>query len=172
MQKRFWLSKLFNFLIFSCSTRTLMSKWSKAQLADPIMSHHHTKTDHTVRNFVSLIKVGLFSKKHSIMQKFVKWFWISYKTTFYLTNQPKTTLVLSVYLIYISFILQLMETNVKDVYAAGDVVEFPLFNLEDKIVNIQHYQMAHTQGKNQSKLIYIIILHLIYPPPFRERKGY
>lgn len=42
---------------------------------------------------------------------------------------------------------RLMETNIKDVYAAGDVVEFPLFNLDDKIVNVQHYQMAHAQGR-------------------------
>ncbi|XP_052800272.1 apoptosis-inducing factor 3-like isoform X2 [Mya arenaria] len=41
-----------------------------------------------------------------------------------------------------------MATNVKDVYAAGDIVEFPLFSVGGKSVNIQHWQMAHAHGRN------------------------
>jgi len=39
-----------------------------------------------------------------------------------------------------------MKTNLDDVFAIGDVVEFPLFIANDTIVNIQHYQMAHQHG--------------------------
>ncbi|XP_078337500.1 apoptosis-inducing factor 3-like isoform X4 [Crassostrea virginica] len=42
---------------------------------------------------------------------------------------------------------KMMQTNQTDVYATGDIVEFPLFSVEDKNVNIQHWQMAHAHGK-------------------------
>lgn len=41
-----------------------------------------------------------------------------------------------------------MATNQADVYAAGDIVEFPLFSVGGKNVNIQHWQMAHAHGRN------------------------
>jgi NADPH-dependent 2,4-dienoyl-CoA reductase/sulfur reductase-like enzyme/nitrite reductase/ring-hydroxylating ferredoxin subunit len=40
-----------------------------------------------------------------------------------------------------------MRTNIDDVYAAGDIVKFPLFILNDKQVNIQHWQMACKHGE-------------------------
>ncbi|CAL1545244.1 unnamed protein product [Lymnaea stagnalis] len=40
-----------------------------------------------------------------------------------------------------------MRTNLPDIYAAGDIVEFPLFTADDQHVNIQHWQMAHQHGK-------------------------
>lgn len=42
---------------------------------------------------------------------------------------------------------KMMQTNQPDVYATGDIVEFPLFSVGDKNVNIQHWQMAHAHGK-------------------------
>ncbi|ESO97239.1 hypothetical protein LOTGIDRAFT_214061 [Lottia gigantea] len=43
---------------------------------------------------------------------------------------------------------QNLETNIKDVYAGGDIVEFPLFITPDNSkVNIQHWQMAHQHGR-------------------------
>lgn len=42
---------------------------------------------------------------------------------------------------------KLMKTNVPDVYAAGDIVEFPLFTVDDKMANVQHWQMAHAHGR-------------------------
>ena len=39
-----------------------------------------------------------------------------------------------------------METNVPDVYAIGDIAQFPLFIAGDNSVNIQHWQMAHQHG--------------------------
>ncbi|XP_067650688.1 apoptosis-inducing factor 3-like isoform X2 [Haliotis asinina] len=39
-----------------------------------------------------------------------------------------------------------LQTNVADVYAAGDIVEFPLFMAGDQQANIQHWQMAHKHG--------------------------
>uniref|UniRef100_A0A914VVB9 Rieske domain-containing protein n=1 Tax=Plectus sambesii TaxID=2011161 RepID=A0A914VVB9_9BILA len=39
-----------------------------------------------------------------------------------------------------------MKTNVDDVYAAGDIVTFPMAALELDNVNIQHWQMAHKHG--------------------------
>ncbi|KAJ8312314.1 hypothetical protein KUTeg_009687 [Tegillarca granosa] len=42
---------------------------------------------------------------------------------------------------------KLMKTNVPDVYAAGDIVEFPLFTVYDKMANVQHWQMAHAHGR-------------------------
>ena len=39
-----------------------------------------------------------------------------------------------------------MQTSVEGVYAVGDAVEFPLFMMNDKLVNIQHWQMAHQHG--------------------------
>ncbi|KAL4223457.1 hypothetical protein ACF0H5_016928 [Mactra antiquata] len=41
-----------------------------------------------------------------------------------------------------------MLTNQKDVFAAGDIVEFPLFTVGGSNVNIQHWQMAHAHGRN------------------------
>ncbi|BFZ18859.1 hypothetical protein BsWGS_21898 [Bradybaena similaris] len=40
-----------------------------------------------------------------------------------------------------------MRTNLADVYAAGDIVEFPLFTVDNQNVNIQHWQMAHQHGR-------------------------
>lgn len=40
----------------------------------------------------------------------------------------------------------MMQTNQSDVYATGDIVEFPLFSVGDNKVNIQHWQMAHAHG--------------------------
>lgn len=40
-----------------------------------------------------------------------------------------------------------METSQADVYAAGDIVQFPLFLAQDKLTNIQHWQMAKMQGR-------------------------
>ncbi|XP_035825044.1 apoptosis-inducing factor 3 isoform X1 [Aplysia californica] len=40
-----------------------------------------------------------------------------------------------------------MQTNVSDVYAAGDIVEFPLFTAGDQQANVQHWQMAHMHGR-------------------------
>lgn len=40
----------------------------------------------------------------------------------------------------------MMQTNQPDVYATGDIIEFPLFSVGDKNVNIQHWQMAHAHG--------------------------
>lgn len=42
---------------------------------------------------------------------------------------------------------KLMMTNVPDVFAAGDVVSFPLAIREDQMVSIGHWQMSHTQGR-------------------------
>ena len=39
-----------------------------------------------------------------------------------------------------------MATDKPHVYAAGDIVEFPLFSVGGKDVNIQHWQMAHAHG--------------------------
>ena len=41
-----------------------------------------------------------------------------------------------------------METNVNSVYAIGDIVQFPLFFVDDASVNIQHWQMAHQHGEH------------------------
>ncbi|KAK6192405.1 hypothetical protein SNE40_003876 [Patella caerulea] len=40
-----------------------------------------------------------------------------------------------------------LQTNIPDVYAGGDIVEFPLFTVPGSNVNIQHWQMAHQHGK-------------------------
>ncbi|KAH9524284.1 Apoptosis-inducing factor 3 [Bulinus truncatus] len=40
-----------------------------------------------------------------------------------------------------------MKTNLPDIYAAGDIVEFPLFTAGDQQVNIQHWQMAQQHGR-------------------------
>ncbi|XP_055957866.1 apoptosis-inducing factor 3 [Patella vulgata] len=40
-----------------------------------------------------------------------------------------------------------LQTNIPDVYAGGDIVEFPLFTVPGSKVNIQHWQMAHQHGK-------------------------
>ena len=42
---------------------------------------------------------------------------------------------------------QSMKTSRDDVYAAGDLTEFPLFMAGDAKVNIQHWQMAGQQGE-------------------------
>ncbi|XP_048247566.1 apoptosis-inducing factor 3-like isoform X1 [Haliotis rufescens] len=39
-----------------------------------------------------------------------------------------------------------LQTNMADIYAAGDIVEFPLFTAGDQQANIQHWQMAHQHG--------------------------
>ncbi len=43
---------------------------------------------------------------------------------------------------------RLMQTNVPNVWAAGDVVSFPLFTAADKKVSIGHWQLAHALGRN------------------------
>ncbi|KAG2470473.1 AIFM3 factor, partial [Polypterus senegalus] len=40
-----------------------------------------------------------------------------------------------------------MQTNVSGVFAAGDVVTFPLAMRNNKKVNVPHWQMAHMQGR-------------------------
>ena len=40
-----------------------------------------------------------------------------------------------------------MVTDQPDVYAAGDIVEFPLFTVGLKNANVQHWQMAHAHGR-------------------------
>ena len=52
-----------------------------------------------------------------------------------------------------------MKTDIPGVYAAGDIVEFPLFSMGDKNVNIQHWQMANKHGK---KLGLLQIKHGFY----------
>jgi len=41
-----------------------------------------------------------------------------------------------------------MATDQPNVFAAGDIVEFPLFSVGGANVNIQHWQMAHHHGRN------------------------
>lgn len=48
---------------------------------------------------------------------------------------------------YDIFVLQFMKTNIPDVFAAGDVVSFPLALVGHKIVNIGHWQLAQAHGK-------------------------
>lgn len=45
---------------------------------------------------------------------------------------------------------QYMRTSAPDIYAAGDVVSFPLFLRGDEQINIAHWQMAHAHGKQQA----------------------
>ena len=40
-----------------------------------------------------------------------------------------------------------MKTNAAGVFAAGDIVEFPLFLNDDQQSNVQHWQMAHQHGQ-------------------------
>lgn len=40
----------------------------------------------------------------------------------------------------------MMQTNIPGVFAAGDVVTFPLAFRNNKKVNVPHWQMAHMQG--------------------------
>lgn len=40
-----------------------------------------------------------------------------------------------------------MQTLNPNVYAVGDISQFPLFMVNDESVNIQHWQMAHQQGR-------------------------
>ncbi|KAM9329714.1 apoptosis-inducing factor 3 isoform 2-T2 [Gastrophryne carolinensis] len=42
---------------------------------------------------------------------------------------------------------KMMQTNIPGVFAAGDVVTFPLAFRNNKKVNIPHWQMAHMQGR-------------------------
>ena len=44
-------------------------------------------------------------------------------------------------------LFQYMATDQQDVYAAGDIVEFPLFTVGLKNANVQHWQMAHAHGR-------------------------
>ena len=39
-----------------------------------------------------------------------------------------------------------MKTNKENIFAAGDIVTFPLFIAGDEQANVQHWQMAHTHG--------------------------
>lgn len=39
-----------------------------------------------------------------------------------------------------------MKTNQSGVFAAGDIVEFPLFLNSNQQSNVQHWQMAHQHG--------------------------
>uniref|UniRef100_A0A8B9GXU4 Apoptosis inducing factor mitochondria associated 4 n=1 Tax=Astyanax mexicanus TaxID=7994 RepID=A0A8B9GXU4_ASTMX len=43
--------------------------------------------------------------------------------------------------------LKFMRTNIPDVFAAGDVVSFPLALREDKMVQIGHWQLAQAHGR-------------------------
>lgn len=40
-----------------------------------------------------------------------------------------------------------MQTQVEGVYAGGDIVQFPLFLQDDRLCNVQHWQMAHQHGR-------------------------
>ncbi|KAK3798334.1 hypothetical protein RRG08_063349 [Elysia crispata] len=40
-----------------------------------------------------------------------------------------------------------MRTNIENVYAAGDITQFPLACAGNESVNIQHWQMAHQHGR-------------------------
>lgn len=42
--------------------------------------------------------------------------------------------------------LQMMQTNIPGVFAAGDAVTFPLALRNNKKVNVPHWQMAHMHG--------------------------
>ena len=39
-----------------------------------------------------------------------------------------------------------MKTNKENIFAAGDIVTFPLFLVDNEQANVQHWQMAHTHG--------------------------
>ena len=41
-----------------------------------------------------------------------------------------------------------MKTNKADVFAAGEITEFPLYLAKEELVNVQHWQMAQQQGYN------------------------
>lgn len=45
------------------------------------------------------------------------------------------------------FLLQMMQTNIPGVFAAGDAVTFPLSLRNNKKVNVPHWQMAHMHGR-------------------------
>ncbi|XP_063306001.1 apoptosis-inducing factor 3-like isoform X1 [Pelobates fuscus] len=45
------------------------------------------------------------------------------------------------------YVDEFMRTSVPDVFAAGDVVSFPLAMMEGHRVNIGHWQMAHSHGR-------------------------
>ncbi|XP_075710288.1 apoptosis-inducing factor 3-like [Rhinoderma darwinii] len=45
------------------------------------------------------------------------------------------------------YVDQFMRTSVPDVYAAGDVVSFPLAMMDGHRANIGHWQMAHSHGR-------------------------
>lgn len=45
------------------------------------------------------------------------------------------------------YVDQFMRTSVPDVFAAGDVVSFPLSMMEGHRANIGHWQMAHSHGR-------------------------
>ena len=49
-------------------------------------------------------------------------------------------------------LFQYMATDQSDVYAAGDIVEFPLFTTGSKNANVQHWQMAHAHGMYSKRL--------------------
>lgn len=43
--------------------------------------------------------------------------------------------------------VQMMQTNIPGVFAAGDAVTFPLALRNNKKVNVPHWQMAHMHGR-------------------------
>lgn len=42
---------------------------------------------------------------------------------------------------------EMLETNLKGIYAAGDIIEFPLISYNNVRVNISHWQMALSHGR-------------------------
>ena len=62
------------------------------------------------------------------------------------------------------FLFKNLQTNLRDIYAAGDIVEFPLFLRDNATVNVQHWQMACKHGR-----LYIEIIRKV--PPF-DMKNY
>jgi len=46
-----------------------------------------------------------------------------------------------------------MQTSVPNVYACGDIVEFPLSSFGNQVVNVQHWQMALKHGKSAGQAI-------------------
>lgn len=67
------------------------------------------------------------------------------KVTAFISHRANT-LIIKYSSFYVSGVLQFMKTNIPDVFAAGDVVSFPLPLVGHKRVNIGHWQLAQAHG--------------------------
>lgn len=67
------------------------------------------------------------------------------KVTAFISHRANT-LMIKYCSFYVSCVLQFMKTNIPDVFAAGDVVSFPLPLVGHKRVNIGHWQLAQAHG--------------------------